>query len=59
MTGCTSRPLFPYDTQIDYVVTNIQKRLIYSEASLPNFERDTVDNFFEMVIEALQDDELL
>ncbi|KAJ5111793.1 hypothetical protein NUU61_001423 [Penicillium alfredii] len=55
----TSRPLFPSDTQIDYVVTNIQNKPIYSEASLRNFERDTVDNFVEAVIEALRDDELL
>jgi hypothetical protein len=41
----TSRPLFPSDAQIDYVVTNIQNKPIYSEASLRNFERDTVDNF--------------
>lgn len=55
----TSRPLFPSDTQIDYVVTNIRNKPIYSEASLRNFERDTVDNFVEMVIEALRDDEFL
>lgn len=55
----TSRPLFPSNTQIDYVVTNIQNRPIYSEASLRNFERDTVDNFVEKVIAALRDDELL
>ncbi|KAJ5041339.1 hypothetical protein NUH16_011175 [Penicillium rubens] len=54
----TSRPLFPSDTQIDYVVTNIQNRPIYSESSLRNFERDTVDNFVEMVIKALRDDEV-
>ncbi|KAG0160026.1 hypothetical protein PDIDSM_7553 [Penicillium digitatum] len=29
----TSRPLFPSDTQIDYVFANIQNRPIYSEAS--------------------------
>ncbi|KAJ5265170.1 uncharacterized protein N7525_007338 [Penicillium rubens] len=57
--GFTSRPLFPSDTQIDYVVTNIQNRPIYSEASLRNFERDTVDNFVEKVIKALGDDEPL
>ncbi|EEQ85491.1 uncharacterized protein BDCG_08760 [Blastomyces dermatitidis ER-3] len=55
----TSRPLFPSDTQIDYVVTNIQNGSIYSEASLRNFERDTVDNFVEKVINALRDDEPL
>nr|QOD95030.1 HhpR [Paecilomyces variotii] len=55
----TSRPLFPSDNQIDYVVTNIQNRPIYSEASLRNFERDTVDNFVEKVIKALRDDEHL
>jgi hypothetical protein len=55
----TSRPLFPSDTQLDYVATNIQNRPIYSEASLRNFERDTVDNFVEMVIETLRDDETL
>jgi hypothetical protein len=54
----TSRPLFPSDTQIDYVFANIQNRPIYSEASLRNFERDTVDNFVEMVIKALRDDEV-
>ncbi|EKV07085.1 metalloprotease m41 ftsh [Penicillium digitatum] len=56
-TTFSSRPLFPSDTQIDYVVTNIQNRPIYSEASLRNFERDTVDNFVEMVIKALREDE--
>ncbi|GCB25474.1 hypothetical protein AAWM_08359 [Aspergillus awamori] len=55
----TMRPLFPSDTQIDYVVMNIQNRPIYSEASLRNFERDTVDNFVEKVIEVLRDDERL
>ncbi|OJZ80079.1 hypothetical protein ASPFODRAFT_108914, partial [Aspergillus luchuensis CBS 106.47] len=55
----TTRPLFPSDTQIDYVVTNTQNRPIYSEASLRNFERDTVDNFVEKVIEVLRDDEPL
>ncbi|KAJ6117952.1 hypothetical protein N7523_005703 [Penicillium sp. IBT 18751x] len=54
----TSRKLFPSDTQIDYVITNIQNR-IYSEASLRNFERDTVDNFVEKIIKALRDDEPL
>lgn len=55
----TSRPLFPSDTQIDYVVTNVQNRPIYSEASLRNFERDTVDNFVEKVIQVLRDDKPL
>ncbi|KAJ6134491.1 hypothetical protein N7523_000813 [Penicillium sp. IBT 18751x] len=55
----TSRPLFPSDAQIDYVVTNIQNKPIYSEASLRNFERDTVDNFVEKVIKTLRDDEPL
>lgn len=55
----TSRPLFPSDEQLDYVATNIQDRPIYSEASLRNFERETVDNFVEKVIEALRDDETL
>ncbi|GCB24472.1 hypothetical protein AAWM_11189 [Aspergillus awamori] len=55
----TSHPLFPFDTQIDYVVTNIQNRPIYSEASLRNLERDTVDNCIEKVINALRDDEPL
>ncbi|KAF2995449.1 hypothetical protein E8E15_000028, partial [Penicillium rubens] len=41
-----------------YVVTNIQNKPIYSEASLRNFERDTVDNFVEMVIKELRDDEV-
>lgn len=57
--GFTSRPLFPSDTQIDYVVTNIQNRPIYWEASLRTFERDTVDNFVEKVIKALGDDQSL
>ncbi|KAJ5111766.1 hypothetical protein NUU61_001396 [Penicillium alfredii] len=52
----TSRPLFPSDTQIDYVATNIQNNPIYSETSLRNFERDTVDNFVEKVIHPLRDD---
>jgi hypothetical protein len=55
----TERPLFPSDTQIDYVVTNIQNTPIYSEASLRNFERDTVDNFVEKVVNVLRDDEPL
>ncbi|RDH26564.1 hypothetical protein BDQ94DRAFT_176287 [Aspergillus welwitschiae] len=55
----TMRPLFPSDTQIDYVVTNIQNRSIYSKASLRNFERHTVDNFVEKVIEVSRDDEPL
>ncbi|KAL4941663.1 hypothetical protein BDV06DRAFT_193960 [Aspergillus oleicola] len=55
----TSRPLFPSDTQLDYVATNIRGRPIYSEATLRNFERDTVDNFVEQVIEALRGDENL
>ncbi|KAJ5238281.1 hypothetical protein N7468_002900 [Penicillium chermesinum] len=55
----TSRALFPSDTQIDYVATNILNTPIYSEASLRNFERDTVDNFVEKVVNALRDDETL
>lgn len=55
----TSRLLFPSNTQLDYVMKNIQNKPIYSEASLRNFERDTVDNFVEMIIEALQGDEAL
>ncbi|GAB0138454.1 hypothetical protein EsDP_00006689 [Epichloe bromicola] len=55
----TSRPLFPSSTQIDYVATNIQNRPIYSEASLRNFERDTVDNFVEKALEVLGEDETL
>lgn len=55
----TSRPLFPSDTQLDYVVTSMQNKSIYSEASLRNFERDTVDNPVEMIIEALRGDEFL
>ncbi|KAJ6038648.1 uncharacterized protein N7446_012062 [Penicillium canescens] len=55
----TSRPLFPSDAKIDYVVTNIQNKPIYSEASLRNFERDTVDNSVGKVIQALRDDEPL
>lgn len=54
--GFTSRPLFPSDTQLDYVATNVQDRPIYSEASLRNFERDTVDNFVEKIVEALRGD---
>ncbi|KAJ6141198.1 hypothetical protein N7470_010094 [Penicillium chermesinum] len=55
----TSRALFPSDTQIDYVASNILNTPIYSEASLRNFERDTVDNFVEKVVNALRDDETL
>lgn len=55
----TSRPLFPSNEQLDYVATNIQARPIYSEASIQNFERETVDIFVEKVIEALRDDETL
>ncbi|KAL4888051.1 hypothetical protein BDV59DRAFT_189431 [Aspergillus ambiguus] len=57
--GFTSRPLFPSDTQLDYVATNIRGRSIYSEATLRNFERDTVDNFVEKIIEAIRGDETL
>ncbi|KAE8320788.1 hypothetical protein BDV39DRAFT_198164 [Aspergillus sergii] len=52
----TLHPLFPSDTQLDYVAMNIQKRPIYSEATLRNFKRDAVDDFVEKIIEALQDD---
>ncbi|CAG8878831.1 unnamed protein product [Penicillium nalgiovense] len=55
----TSRLLFPSDTQIDYVATNIQNNPIYSETSLRNFERDTVDNFVEKIINTLRDDDAL
>ncbi|KAI2956429.1 hypothetical protein CBS76997_10187 [Aspergillus niger] len=55
----SSRPLSPSDTQIDYVVTNIQNRPIYSKAYLRSFERDTVGNFVAKVIETLRDDEAL
>ena len=57
--GFTSCPLFPSDTQLDYVATNVQDRPIYSEATLRNFERDTVDNFVEKIVEALRSDETL
>ena len=56
-TAFTSRPHFPSDTQLDYVATNIKP--IYSEASLRNFERDTVDNFVEMAINRLRDNDAL
>ncbi|KAJ5267417.1 hypothetical protein N7478_010225 [Penicillium angulare] len=59
MSAFTSQSLFPSDEQLDYVATNVQDRPIYSEASLRNFERETVDNFVEKVIEALRDDETL
>jgi hypothetical protein len=55
----TSRPLFPSEEQLDYVASNIQDRPIYSEASLRNFERETVDNFVEKIIEALRDNDTL
>ncbi|CAG8047043.1 unnamed protein product [Penicillium nalgiovense] len=55
----TSRLLFPSDTQIDYVATNIQNNPIYSETSLRNFERDTVDNFVEKIVNTLRDDDAL
>ncbi|KAJ5112165.1 hypothetical protein N7532_000210 [Penicillium argentinense] len=55
MAAFTSHPLFLSDTQIDVFVQRIQNWPIYSEASLRNFERDTVDYFVEMVIEALRD----
>ncbi|QKX57031.1 uncharacterized protein TRUGW13939_04139 [Talaromyces rugulosus] len=55
----TSRPLFPSDNQLDYVAMTIQNKPIYSEDSLQNFERRTVDTFVEMAIEKLQDDETL
>lgn len=54
-----SRPLFPSNHQLDYVAANIQDKPIYSEASLRNFQRDTVENFVEMIIEALRADETL
>lgn len=39
--GFTSRPLFPSNSQLEYVATNVQDRPIYSEMTLQNFERDT------------------
>ncbi|KAJ5100768.1 hypothetical protein N7456_006820 [Penicillium angulare] len=57
MSAFTSQSLFLSDEQLDYVATNVQDPPIYSEASLRNFERETVDNFVEKVIEALRDDE--
>ncbi|PYH88799.1 hypothetical protein BO71DRAFT_403570 [Aspergillus ellipticus CBS 707.79] len=59
MATFASQPLFPSQEQLDFVATNIQDRPIYSEASLRNFERETVDNFIEKVIEALRDNETL
>ncbi|KAJ5794985.1 hypothetical protein N7457_001584 [Penicillium paradoxum] len=54
-----TQPIFPSNEQLDYVATNIQNRPIYSEASLRNFERESVDNFVEKIIEALRDNEIL
>ncbi|CAG7994942.1 unnamed protein product [Penicillium olsonii] len=55
----TSHPLFPSNHQLDFFVRIHQNQQIDSEASLRNFERDTVDNFVEMAIEALRDNECL
>ncbi|PLB43838.1 hypothetical protein P170DRAFT_459415 [Aspergillus steynii IBT 23096] len=52
----TSRPLFPSDDQLDYITENVQGRPIYSEATLRNFERDTVDIFVKKIFKALQGD---
>lgn len=46
-------------TQLDHVGTTIQDRPIYSEATLRNFDQDTVDNFVEKIIEVLRGDETL
>ncbi|KAJ5215254.1 uncharacterized protein N7498_001661 [Penicillium cinerascens] len=59
LTSPDSKSKSGRNSTLDYVATNIQNKPIYSEASLRNFERDTVDNFVEMVIEKLRDDETL
>ncbi|CAG8148733.1 unnamed protein product [Penicillium olsonii] len=55
----TSHPLFPSNHQLDFFVRIHQNQQIDSEASLRNFERDTVDNFVEIAIEVLRDNECL
>lgn len=55
----TTRLQFPSNTQLDYVAESIQNKPLYSEGSLRNFERDTVDSFVEKIIDALIRDETL
>ena len=49
--------LFPSNNQLEYVRGNI--RPIYSEDSLRRFERDTVDNIVENIIDILTQDNTL
>lgn len=56
-TDFTSRPVFPSDTQLDFVSNNVRNKPIDSEASLRSFQKDTVDNFVELIIKQLQNDD--
>lgn len=58
-TNFTSRPLSPSDTQIDFVSAKIKGKRIYSEVSLRSFEEQTVDTFFEEIVEQLRNDDTL
>ena len=51
--------LFPSNNQLEYVRGNVINRPIYSEGSLRNFQRDTVDNFVENIIGVLIQDDVL
>lgn len=55
----TSQRLFASNNQLEYVCGTIKNKRIYSEASLRNFQRDTVDNFVESIIDALLQDQSL
>ncbi|KKA19765.1 Uncharacterized protein T310_6240, partial [Rasamsonia emersonii CBS 393.64] len=49
----TSQRLFPSPHQLDYVRSRI--KTIYSEDSLRDFERDTVENFVEAILDRLSE----
>lgn len=54
-----SQHLFASNNQLEYVRRNIIDMPIYSEASVRNFERDTVDNFVQNIIDILMRDDTL
>lgn len=55
----TTQCLYPSNNQLEYVHGNVSNKQIYSEDSLRNFERDTVDNFVQAIIDVLTRDESL
>ena len=55
----TSQRLFASNHQLEYVHGIVKKKPIYSDASLRVFQRDTVDDFVEKIIDALLQNETL